>query len=146
MKMLWTLSKVENSIMENVKDSTFINLAMSIDDIQRAVNTPKRCGVRNSIENIKEMEDTLRKDIISVITSPLSQIARPQPVPGLSAKAIEAIRSLYSLIKSGQFSDQELEASVMAAVKEMRQGVIKEPQDGKQEQGSGDSSVGDNGA
>lgn len=122
--------------MDAVKDSTFVNLAKSINDIQRAVNAPKKDGLQGSTEDDKAMQDTLRKDVVSMVTSPLAQIERLQPLRGLSAAAIKAIRSVHALIESGKFSDHELEAGVMAAVKELRAcGGAEEPGRGNDDNG-----------
>jgi hypothetical protein len=103
--------------MEDIKDTTFVNLVMSIGDIQRKLATPKKRGVRVNVEDEAKLDVTLRNDMVSIITSPLSQMWKPEPIPGLSAAQVEALRALYASVSDESNLDEDLEAALETAVK-----------------------------
>ncbi|MCJ1402984.1 hypothetical protein MMC11_006206 [Xylographa trunciseda] len=104
--------------MEHVKDSSLVNFANSIDAIHRKLSTPKQGGVRDRNPGGEaELEANLAQHMVSIVTSPLSQLETLVPVPGLSAAQVKALRALYALIKDKPFSNDVLKAAVDAAVK-----------------------------
>lgn len=133
--------------MDAVKDSTFVNLDMSIADIERTVNTPKKRGVRNSTGNMDHLRDTLRGDIIRTATSPLAQKEQLKPVSGLTSSAVESIRSLHALLVKGKFTEEQLEARVNSTVNEMTLGLAKKTEDRNEQEGkkNDDKHASDNG-
>jgi hypothetical protein len=103
--------------MEGIKDSNFVNFANSINEIHRRLTTPKKRGVREgNIGGEAELEVNLRNDMISIITSPLSQLGKLEPVAGLSAAQIEALRAVYAWVREGLCLDEGFEAVLEAAV------------------------------
>ncbi|KFY60968.1 hypothetical protein V496_05217 [Pseudogymnoascus sp. VKM F-4515 (FW-2607)] len=135
--------------MDEVKDSTFVNLGMSIADIERTVNTPKKRGVRSSTGcSMSAMRDTLGGDIIKTVTSPLAQNEQLKPVSGLTSSAVESIRSLHSLLVKGKFTEEQLKASVHSAVDKMALSQVKKTEDRNEQEGkkNDDKHASDNGA
>ncbi len=104
--------------MDGVKDSNFVNFANSVDAIHRKLTTPKKRGVRDdNLGGEAELQANLRKDIVSIMTSPLSQLGKLEPVPGLSAAQVEALRALYASVKNELYQDEGFEAVLEKAVK-----------------------------
>lgn len=60
--------------LQDLRDSTFINLATSVDKMQKALQTPKKRGVRGANHGTGGAEQELKDDMVTVITSPLSQV------------------------------------------------------------------------
>jgi hypothetical protein len=102
--------------MEDIKDSNLVNLATSIDAIQRKLATPKKRGVRVSLGDEAKLDDDLRNDMVSIITSPVSQMWKLEPIPGLSAAQVEALRALYASVRDESNLGKGLEAVLEAAV------------------------------
>jgi hypothetical protein len=108
--------------MEGIKDSNFVNFANSIDAIHRKLATPKKRGVRDgNLGGEAELQANLKKDMVSIITSPLSQLGKLGPINGLSPAQVEALRVLYALVKvyktRSASPDESLEAALEAAVR-----------------------------
>jgi hypothetical protein len=102
--------------MEGIKDSSFVDFTNSIDVIQRKLATPKKRGVR-AVQGDDELDNNLKNDIVSIITSPLSQLWKLEPIPALSAAQVEALRALYALVKDESNLDEGLVAVLEAAIK-----------------------------
>ena len=47
--------------------------------------------------------------MVGIITSPLSQLGKLQPVPSLSAAQVEALRALHASVKNGLSRDKGFE-------------------------------------
>ncbi|MCJ1435724.1 hypothetical protein MMC27_005099 [Xylographa pallens] len=102
--------------MEGVKDSNFVNFANTIDAIHRKLAKPKQRGVRDPGGDA-DLQANLAQDMVSIITSPLSQLGKVVPVPGMSAAQVEALRALYALVKKKTYSNDGLEARVEAVAR-----------------------------
>jgi hypothetical protein len=92
---------------------------MTVDQIAQALNVPKKRGVRVAKQGGTEGEEQLKQDMIDMISSPLSQMENPSPIPELSAAQIEALRALYTVINNESRTDQDLEVALEAAVKHL---------------------------
>lgn len=104
--------------LEELKDSTFVNLITSVEKIERA-GVPKKRGVRREKQAEVEGAEELKDDVVSMITSALSQMDNPDPVPGLSAAQIQALRALYTVINNKSRTDEDLEIALEAAVMQL---------------------------
>jgi hypothetical protein len=111
-----TLDAVQYTTMENIKDSNFVNLATSIDAIQRKLSTPKKRGVRANHAGDAQLDEDLRVDMVKVLTSPLQQKFKLEPLPGLSAAQVEGMRALYAVLSDESNPGEDLEAVLEAAV------------------------------
>ncbi|RDL39910.1 uncharacterized protein BP5553_04250 [Venustampulla echinocandica] len=106
-----------NETKEEIKDSTFLNFKLSIEGIIRARNTPKKKGVRGNVESEENLQTNLRNDVISIMTNPLSQISKLDPVSGLASDQVQALRALYAMVKNKTNLDGKLETAVKTTVK-----------------------------
>ncbi len=104
--------------LDDIKDSTFVNVGLSLTKLQRALKMLTRKGVRGSTQGVTEAEGELKANMLALITSPLSQIENPKPME-LSGDQIGALRALYTVLRNDLRTDEELKASVMLAVKSL---------------------------
>ncbi|KAF4629934.1 hypothetical protein G7Y89_g8209 [Cudoniella acicularis] len=116
--------------MDGVQDSTWVNLSTSIDEIERAENRPKKRGVREvNSKSTTDLKTALGSDVYAIITSPLSQREKLNPVPELSAVQIEALRALYAMIENVSRTEAGLEATLKTAVKLLSLNYTPKPKD-----------------
>jgi len=57
--------------------------------------------------------------MVSMLKSPLSQLWKTEPVPGISSAQVEALRKLYASVKDESNPDNGWEATLETAVKLM---------------------------
>jgi hypothetical protein len=99
--------------MENVKDSAFVNLAATVDEILNLVLRPKKRGVREEDPTrLISLKERLQEDMDTMVSSPLSQSQAPYSPTDMPAEAIEAMRILYGYLDDPNLTMEGVEERV----------------------------------
>jgi hypothetical protein len=107
--------------MDAIKDSTFLNVVETLQNLENAQTKPNVRGARSAATAMSEdqAKANLKDDIEKMVLSALSQREKVQPVPGLDASQLTALRALYAIINNGKSTEKDLELAVHAAVKSL---------------------------
>jgi hypothetical protein len=127
--------------MDSIKDSTFLNVKDSIEDLETAMMVPKIAGSRRAAKQKEDEVDAgahLKEDIRKMVCNALSQHGKVEQVPGLNAAQVTGLRALYGIINNGKSTEKDLGMAVQTVVEllnsEFVPKVLESKQDGVEEE------------
>lgn len=117
--------------MDGVKDSHCVDFGNALDALQRNLTTPREGGARGNDADKTKLHSNLKDAMVSIATSPLSQRAVVEPVPGPTGPQIQALRNLYAAVmkeppRTEGFPTKEIEAALKEAGKFLRGEEVKQ--------------------